>query len=66
MVVAKWEGALNEKRMQSALSHETDVLAEEPESVADAEASFALSIGAETPHGTTAMVCHDPRRNSSP
>lgn len=44
MVVAKWEGALEETRMRAVLNHETDALAEEPEAVADAAAAFALRI----------------------
>jgi aerobic C4-dicarboxylate transport protein len=44
MVIAKWEGALDEKRMRSVLNNETDALAEEPEAVADAEAKFELRI----------------------
>jgi aerobic C4-dicarboxylate transport protein len=35
MVVAKWEGALDIERMRSALTAETEALAEEPESVAE-------------------------------
>ncbi|MFN7928899.1 MAG: dicarboxylate/amino acid:cation symporter [Blastocatellia bacterium] len=44
MVVAKWEGALDEQRMRSVLTDETDALAEEPEAVADATAAFALRV----------------------
>jgi aerobic C4-dicarboxylate transport protein len=31
IVVAKWEGALDEKRMRQHLEHETELEAEEPE-----------------------------------
>lgn len=44
MVIAKWEGALDEERMRSVLRSETDALAEEPEAVADAAATFAFRI----------------------
>lgn len=44
MVIARWERALDEKRMRSVLAYETDALAEEPEAVADAAAAFALRI----------------------
>ena len=44
MVVAKWEGALDEQRARAVLAGETDALAEEPEAVADAEAEFALRV----------------------
>jgi aerobic C4-dicarboxylate transport protein len=44
MVVARWEGALDLKRARAILAGESDALAEEPEAVADAEASFALRV----------------------
>ena len=44
VVVARWEGALDMKRMQSVLAGETDAEAEEPEAVADARAEFALQV----------------------
>ena len=44
MVVAKWEGALDERRARAVLAGETDTLAEEPEAVADAEAKFELRV----------------------
>ena len=44
MVIARWEGALDLKRMQSVLAGETDAEAEEPEAVADARAVFALEV----------------------
>lgn len=44
MIIAKWEGALDERRMRAVLGYETDALAEEPEAVADAEADFALRV----------------------
>ena len=33
VVVAKWEGALDEARMRQQLEHETEVAAEDPEKV---------------------------------
>jgi aerobic C4-dicarboxylate transport protein len=33
VVVAKWEGALDETRMRQHLEHETDLEADEPEKV---------------------------------
>jgi aerobic C4-dicarboxylate transport protein len=33
VVVAKWEGALDEARMREHLEHETDLEADEPEKV---------------------------------
>ena len=42
MVVAKWEGALDEQRARSALAGERVAFVEEPEVVAGAEAEFAL------------------------
>jgi aerobic C4-dicarboxylate transport protein len=45
MVVAKWEGALDMDRMRLVLSGGTDAAAaEEPESVGDDRADFALSV----------------------
>jgi aerobic C4-dicarboxylate transport protein len=44
MVVARWEGALDLKRMQLVLAGETEAEAEEPEAVADAQAVFALQV----------------------
>jgi len=42
MVIAKWEGALDEQRARSVLARECVPLAEDPETVADAEAVLAL------------------------
>jgi aerobic C4-dicarboxylate transport protein len=44
VVVARWEGALDMKRMQSVLAGETEAEADEPEAVADAQAVFALQV----------------------
>ena len=44
VVVARWEGALDMKRMQTVLAGETEAEAEEPEAVADARAVFALQV----------------------
>src|SRR5258707_961443 len=41
MFVAKWEGALDLERAREVLAGETEALAEEPESVANAEEGFA-------------------------
>ncbi len=50
MVVAKWEGALDERRAHAALAGETTALVEEQEAVAGAEPNFALqaSMAADT------------------
>jgi len=44
VVVAKWEKALDEGRLRSHLAAETPEEAEEPEMVADTEATFALQL----------------------
>ncbi len=44
MVVARWEGALDLKRMHAVLAAETDAQAEEPEAVSDAQSVFALQV----------------------
>jgi len=44
MAVARWEGALDMQRARTVLTAETDVMAEEPEALADAEAVFALQV----------------------
>jgi len=44
MVVAKWEGALDEQRARSVLKGETAALAEKPEAVAGTEAEIALRV----------------------
>ncbi|MGV3483791.1 MAG: dicarboxylate/amino acid:cation symporter [Planctomycetaceae bacterium] len=46
MVVAKWEGALDMARVRCVLSSDADALTDEPESVADAEATFDLRVPA--------------------
>ena len=46
MVVAKWEGALDMKRVRYALGSNSDALTEEPEAVADSEATFDLQVPA--------------------
>ena len=44
VVIARWEGALDVKRMQSVLAGQTEAEAEEPETVSDAQAVFALQV----------------------
>jgi aerobic C4-dicarboxylate transport protein len=42
MAISRWEGALDLQRATAVLAADTEALAESPETVADAEATFAL------------------------
>jgi aerobic C4-dicarboxylate transport protein len=44
MVVAKWEGALDEARVHTVLASDDDEITERPEDVADERAEFALRV----------------------
>jgi len=50
MVVARWEGALDMDRARSVLGRETMALAEEPESVSDAQAVFGFQVSERVKH----------------
>lgn len=44
MVIAKWEGALDMERVRTVLAGASDVMAEEPEVVADERSTFTLKV----------------------
>jgi aerobic C4-dicarboxylate transport protein len=44
MVVARWEGALDLKRMETVLSAPSEAALEEPEAMSDAESVFAIQV----------------------